>query len=82
MTNNNKIIGFDLSTNMIAIIDVIIILIKNVSPPIVGVPVFHVALRPFFSNALAKFHSFNVGMSTGTNINVMSSAMIAYINNI
>lgn len=33
-------IGFELSTKKIAIIEVMIILIRKVKPPIVGVPVF------------------------------------------
>jgi UDP-N-acetylmuramyl pentapeptide phosphotransferase/UDP-N-acetylglucosamine-1-phosphate transferase len=38
VTNNNKIIGLELSIKIIAKIEVMMILIRKVSPPIVGTP--------------------------------------------
>lgn len=78
--NSNKIIGFEWFIKIIVMIEEIIILIKNVSLFIVGVFVFFIWFWGFFLWIFClNFICFNVGISIGIKINVISNVMIVYI---
>ena len=72
-------IGFELSTKKIAIIEVMIILIRKVKPPIVGVPFFIWLCGPSSRMLCPNFIRFSVGIKIGTKIKVINSAITASI---